>query len=118
MSFSDVVSGDIQLHYSTDEGIHICCSRKIALKLNEVLLGHDLKCSDATIAILGKPNMHDVIELTVVECSNIKEVLDIITSFLSSAGIIYSTDYHTIDDDDDGDESIQLTLNNYSVFDR
>lgn len=107
--------GEMKLLYSADEGMRICCSRKIISRIQPHLRNFGFECTDANIEVQGSTNIHDFIEVSVTG-SNMKDLLHAVTTFLSSVGIIFSTDYHTVDDD--GDEDISLNLTNYSVFDR
>lgn len=115
MNTPNVFSGDIQLSFSSDDGMTICCSRRIAAKVNAALLHNGIKCTETAVEIPGTKNIHDFLSLT-VESKNISELLNILTSLLDSIGIFYTVEHHTVDDD--GEENIQISLNNYSVFDK
>lgn len=115
MNTPNIFSGDIHLRFSCDDGMTICCSQRIAAKVNTALLQNGIKCIDTAVEIPGTRNIHDFLTLT-VESENISELFNIITSLLDSIGISHTKDNHTIGDD--GEENIQISLNNYSVFDK
>ena len=115
MNISDVPTGEVKLLYSIDEGMRICCSRKLLGNLQAYLNESGFGYTNVAVEVPGTVNICDFVEIS-VNGSNMKELLQTVKTFLNTAGITFTIDHHTIDED--GDENIILSLTNYSVFDR